>query len=46
MGDGNFSIFFNRPISAVFMIIAFFLFLFPAIQVIRGKIKAGKAEAA
>jgi putative tricarboxylic transport membrane protein len=46
MGDGSFSIFFNRTISAVFMLIAFFLFLFPAIQAVKAKIKAGKAAAA
>ncbi len=46
MGDGSFGIFFTRTISASFMFVAFFLFLFPAIQAVRAKIKAGKAAAA
>ena len=46
MGDGSFGIFFTRTISASFMAVAFFLFLFPAIQAVRAKIKAGKAAAA
>jgi putative tricarboxylic transport membrane protein len=46
MGDGSFGIFFTRTISVWFMVIAMFLFLFPAIQAVRAKIKAGKAAAA
>ena len=46
MGDGSFGIFFTRSISASFMVVAFFLFLFPAIKVIKEKVKAGKASAA
>jgi putative tricarboxylic transport membrane protein len=46
MGDGQFSVFFTRPISVWFMIIAILLFLFPAIQAIKAKVKAGKASAA
>jgi putative tricarboxylic transport membrane protein len=46
MGDGSFGIFFNRGISASFMVIAFFLFLFPAIKVIKDKIKGGGTAAA
>jgi putative tricarboxylic transport membrane protein len=46
MGDGSFGIFFTRSISVWFMLIAFFLFLFPAIQAIRAKVKGPKAQAA
>ncbi len=46
MGDGSFGIFFTRTISVWFMVIAMFLFAFPAIQAVRAKIKAGKAAAA
>ncbi len=46
MGDGQFSVFFTRPISVWFMCIAILLFLFPALQAIRAKVKAGKASAA
>jgi putative tricarboxylic transport membrane protein len=46
MGDGSFGIFFTRTISVWFMLIAFFLFLFPAIQAIRAKVKGPKAQAA
>ena len=46
MGDGQFSVFFTRPISVWFMVIAMFLFAFPAVQVIKAKVKAGKASAA
>jgi len=46
MGDGNPMVFFERTISMWFMIVAIFLFAFPAIQAIRAKVKAGKAAAA
>lgn len=46
MGDGSFSIFFTRTISVWFMVIAIFLFAFPALQAVKAKIKAGKAAAA
>jgi TctA family transporter len=45
MGDGSFTIFFNRPISAVFMVIAFFLFGLPAIKLIKDKMKSKDEEA-
>ncbi len=44
--DGSFGIFFSRPISAVFMVIAFFLFGLPAFKLIRDKMKKTNAEAA
>ncbi|MFH1293246.1 MAG: tripartite tricarboxylate transporter permease [Pseudomonadota bacterium] len=37
MGDGSFGIFFTRPISAAFMLIAISLFLLPAIKTFKGK---------
>jgi len=39
MGDGSFGIFFTRPISAVVMVLALFLFGMPAIKAIQGKIR-------
>jgi putative tricarboxylic transport membrane protein len=39
MGDGSFGIFFTRPIAAVCMVIAIFLFVLPTIKIIRGKLK-------
>lgn len=46
MGDGDPFVFFHRTISMWFMIVAIFLFAFPAIQAIRAKAKAGKGESA
>ncbi len=47
MGDGSMSIFFTRKISASFMVVALFLFAFPAIKVIKAKVKGkGNAEEA
>jgi putative tricarboxylic transport membrane protein len=42
MGDGSFSIFVTRPIAAAFAVIAAFLFLLPAIKVVKDLIKKRK----
>ncbi|UCG39154.1 MAG: tripartite tricarboxylate transporter permease [bacterium] len=41
MSDGSFGIFFTRPISAVFMIVAIFLFALPAFKYFRARMKTG-----
>jgi len=46
IGDGSFSVFFTRPIAAVFMIIAIFLFGLPAFKLIKDKMKSNKDAAA
>ena len=45
IGDGSFAIFFNRPLSAVFMVIALLLFALPAFKLIKDKMKSGGGEA-
>ncbi len=45
IGDGSFSIFFTRPLSAIFMVIAILLFALPAFKLIKDKMKDSGAEA-
>ena len=45
IGDGSFAIFFHRPLSAVFMVIALLLFALPAFKLIKDKMKSSGGEA-
>jgi len=46
LSDGDFSVFFTRPIAGPITVIAIILILLPLIKVIRGKLRGPKQEAA